>query len=397
MEPTPEECASFDKVGAVMDWADITGDLKGVVCDAFGITESDNIRSVAAITDEQVTGEVVKMSINGVPLKLGNRAKVVLFARACRITMGAELRATEAQAKRDLEDKEKAQQISDALAGATRAVSEAKLAAEAAAKAAEHSKPAAGTTVQLKTVVSQGLEEVVPALGPDDLKKHFEAVEAVFKRPPAPEEECSTDQLTGLHTMLARDVASYMDLGVWGPFHHRLRKKIRLTGMQLSSNGVITNVELVGPPDVDAWSESYRLLVAGLLGFNAVSYGNLLDYGKKIRDYVEMFGYDVWPLLYQADVRCRLEHMERLRRQLEKGAAKANALNREPAIPFDPLKAVGRRLAGRPEGLGLLAEAVRAPCFVDCRQGGAAVGRCRWRCARRRRRHGRSRHGQAGG
>ena len=166
--------------------------------------------------------------------------------------------------------------MKDAIAIAT----EARQAAESAASAAKQHD--VGPKVALKTVISQGSDEAVPTLSKGDLEKHFAAFHKVYDRNPRPDEECTTDQLTGLFTLLHRDVAPYVDFGVWGPNHHRLLRKLRLTGLVPRADGTYQNIELLGPPDVEDWQACYQLVITGLLGFEAVTLGPLLDYGKKI-------------------------------------------------------------------------------------------------------------------
>ena len=134
------------------------------------------------------------------------------------------------------------------------------------------------------------------------------------------------------------DVAPYVDFGIWGPNHHRLLRRMRLQGLQLHGDGTLHSVELDGPPDLQAWMRSYRLLLSGLLGFGAVAVSNLLDYVEKVREYHDRYGPSTWALLYQADVRCRQEHMERARRTLERNLAEATVVGRSPAQAFDPAR-----------------------------------------------------------
>ena len=187
--------------------------------------------------------------------------------------------------------------------------------------------------VQLKHVVSQGNEEVVPKISQLELTEHWDTFKSVYGRDPRPEEECTADQLTGIHVLLARDTAPYVDFGIWGPNHHRLLKKLRNTGLQLHVGGILRHVEIAGPPDIHAWSECCHLLTTALVGFGAVELGSMLDYGRLIVNYANRHGTVTWPLLYQTDVRCRLEHMERLRRVLEREHAIATARGQAPATP----------------------------------------------------------------
>ena len=142
------------------------------------------------------------------------------------------------------------------------------------------------------------------------------------------------DQFTALHSLLVKLLVPYVDFAIWGPHHHRLLRKLKLQGLQMHAGGVLKELELVGPPNVEAWLECFRLLMTGLIGFKAVSLGTLMDYAEKIKSYASRYGDKTWAMLYQADVRCRHEHMERLRRKLDRDAATAAALGKTPAVPF---------------------------------------------------------------
>ena len=135
--------------------------------------------------------------------------------------------------------------------------------------------------------------------------------------------------------LLKRDEVPYVDFGVWGPNHHRLLRKLRTTGLQLHVGGTLKTIEVAGPADVHTWKECYKLLCTALLGFRAVTLGPLLDYERMIVGYATRYGDLTWPLLYQCYVRCRLEHMERLRRVLERESVAALARSQSPAVPFD--------------------------------------------------------------
>ena len=196
--------------------------------------------------------------------------------------------------------------------------------------------PLSSPQVHLKQVISQASEEAVPLISQSDLLKHWDCFKKIYGRDPKPDEECTGDQLTGVNALLQRDMVPYVDFGIWGPNHHRLLKKLRNTGLQLHAGGVLRTMELAGPPDLHAWMECYRLLTTALVGFEAVGLGPMLDYGRLISTYSERYGSLTWPLLYQCDVRCRLEHMERLRRVLERKFVDATARGQAPSVQFDP-------------------------------------------------------------
>ena len=87
--------------------------------------------------------------------------------------------------------------------------------------------------------------------------------------------------------------------------------------MQFSAGGILQNIELNGPADLDVWSYCYDVLQNSLFMMDAVSLGPLMAYSKMIRGYMKRYGTSVWHVLYQADVRMRLEQMTRIFRRLK--------------------------------------------------------------------------------
>ncbi|CAE7793132.1 unnamed protein product, partial [Symbiodinium necroappetens] len=125
-------------------------------------------------------------------------------------------------------------------------------------------------------------------------------------------------------------------MAVWGPYHHRLAKKIRLKGIRLNSQGEIVPVEINGPADFESWRESYSVFRTGCIMFGQISPARLDGYEHHIRSYHERYGRGCWALLYQADVRARLELAERLRRQGKED--RDNAIAAGGTHGFDPKK-----------------------------------------------------------
>ena len=53
--------------------------------------------------------------------------------------------------------------------------------------------------------------------------------------------------------------------------------------MQFSAGGILQNIELNGPADLDVWSYCYDVLQNSLFMMDAVSLGPLMAYSKMIR------------------------------------------------------------------------------------------------------------------
>ena len=179
--------------------------------------------------------------------------------------------------------------------------------------------------VKLSTIINQTDDLEVDILDDAAITAAYARYAKKIGAAPPPDQELSAEQLTTLHSLFQSGRAPYTDMAVWGPYHHRLAKKIRLKGVRLNSLGEIVPVEINGPPDFEAWRESYGVFKTGCIMFGQISPARLDCYEHHIRSYHERYGRGCWALLYQADVRARLELSERLRRQgqEEKDAASA--------------------------------------------------------------------------
>ena len=159
----------------------------------------------------------------------------------------------------------------------------------------------------MKHVVSQGSEESAPKISNDDTTKHWDQFKLVYGRDPRPEEECTADQLTCVDTSN--------------------------TGLPLHVGGVLRNAEMSRSPRCQCLFRVLQFAVDCGGRFLCSRLGPMLDYSRLILEYASRHGTLTWPLLYQCDVRCQLEHVERLRRVLERNHALSK--RQAPAIPFD--------------------------------------------------------------
>jgi hypothetical protein len=103
--------------------------------------------------------------------------------------------------------------------------------------------------------------------------------------------------------------------------------------------GTLHTIEILGPSSLEAWKESYDVLFTALIMLDVVRRPQLAAYRAKICALHAQYGPRCWALLYQADVRCRSEHMELVRfRLLSKHNAAMTAGNPttfDTAHPWD--------------------------------------------------------------
>ena len=156
---------------------------------------------------------------------------------------------------------------------------------------------------------------------------------------PPPNKELAAEQITGLCALLQdpSKPVPYVDFSLWGPYHHRLEKQIRLAGVTFDSNGNLKLIEIKGPANHKIWTEKYGCLETGLLMEDAVDLGNVRNYEDFIKEYHETLTDNFWYLIYQADNRMRLEGMERLRRIAQEEYDNCTNKASHPLDPTRPL------------------------------------------------------------
>ena len=143
---------------------------------------------------------------------------------------------------------------------------------------------------------------------------------------PHPDQEPSIEQLSGLKALLDSTATPYADFAIFQPHAARIMKKIRFHGLVLNKAGALAPAELFGPPDIDSWRSCYDVWANAMVMLDAIDLGSLQAYKSRIEMLSVRYGDSkVWPLLYQADTRARLEHLPRKRLELLKEHQDAQA------------------------------------------------------------------------
>ena len=100
-----------------------------------------------------------------------------------------------------------------------------------------------------------------------------------------------------------------------------------------------TSLRVAGPLNIDCWCKSYACFRTALVTWKAVELERLDMHANMFKRYVSQYGSSVWFQIYQAESRCRSEHMERARRRGEEDRARvisaglSHPLN--PSLPWD--------------------------------------------------------------
>ena len=121
----------------------------------------------------------------------------------------------------------------------------------------------------------------------------------------------------------------YADFAIFQPHAARIMKKIRFQGLILNKAGALAQAEIYGPPNLDSWRACYEVWANAMIMLDAINLGSLQAYKSRIEMLSVRYGdAKVWPLLYQADTRARLEHLPRKRLELLKEHQDASRIGR---------------------------------------------------------------------
>eukprot|EP00435_Cladocopium_sp_Y103_P028948 s1750_g7.t1 len=197
----------------------------------------------------------------------------------------------------------------------------------------------ASRKIKMAQVINQTDEEEIEPLDQAAVNQAYAVYQMKTGGFPPEDEELSAEQLTTLDSLFKAGRVPYTDMAIWGPYHVRLVKKIKMKGVRLTPTGELTTVEMFGPGDYETWRSCYLIFRTGCIMLDQISTSALDNYEKKIRRYHERYGRACWPLIYQADVRARLEHAERLRRKghdaHEKALRAGGITDYDPAKPWE--------------------------------------------------------------
>ena len=170
--------------------------------------------------------------------------------------------------------------------------------------------------VPLADTVMQLSKLEVPVLSKYDLTTaRMRYVSRQLGQPPI-QEDVSKEQLTALHAVIFTYDNIYADFSVWVPNGSRLLKKKRFIGLVLNPQGKFVESELLGPPGIHAWTQCYQAFATACVMLGVLSPAILRAYNNKIQAFASEYP-SCWALIYQCEARTRLEHVTRVRWQLE--------------------------------------------------------------------------------
>ena len=330
MEPTNAEQANIVTMAALLDWADVsdtpyatpvvalsTASPRSEFLTHIGLGPSHHYRLLGILPTKDFELGIGSLEMNGVPMTLGARGSLLLAHATARCmckldpwpSMAAPSTFTLGPAP---------PLLSNPGVGAPGLVNT--------------------PTIKLGKIIDQASPAEITYLPHPEFQKMYDTYVRVMQEPPAEEIAATVEQLSGMKHVLESGRAPFADFSIFGPHGTRTFKKVNLCGLTMDSAGNFQQVELFGPPTVEAWMASYDVLSTTLIMLDAVSRPRLAAYRKKIERYASQYGASVWHLLYQADVRCRQEHMEALNYRLAAAHTAAMSFVPPHASSYDPAK-----------------------------------------------------------
>eukprot|EP00435_Cladocopium_sp_Y103_P033053 s1409_g8.t1 len=171
--------------------------------------------------------------------------------------------------------------------------------------------------VKMTAVASQVDDTEVSLMEESELVKLYKEYERVYgpnERPPK-DSEPTSEQISAIAHLLDSGLPPFADFAIFGPYGHRIERKVKLSGMTIGRDGQMRQIELHGPPNIGTWLASYNVLMTILVMKRAVDLGILLKYRSHVERLHDRYSDKIWAVLYQAESRCRLELMDRLRRE----------------------------------------------------------------------------------
>ncbi|CAE8651021.1 unnamed protein product, partial [Polarella glacialis] len=296
------ELNTLNDLAAIYDWAGVDGELRGTLASSLGMeTKIRDMVFVNRATWDLTVGAITLSGATAtdprVPVPPVHQGRVEVVRRVCLLRCGMPMDTPGSSFA-----------SSSSGAGGTPSV-------VGAQPAASDPGSPAGRKLRLSSVVDQTLDADVVPLGQQAIQAMFTDYETKFGAEPHPDVEPTGDQLSALSQLTKSGSVPYADFSVFGPYGQRLLRKLVFVSFSLSPAGDWQRRELPGPPDFETWWRCWRVYKVALLLLDVADPERLEAYGEHIRGLHNTY-VDSWFLVYQADVRMRSEHFERLRRRL---------------------------------------------------------------------------------
>eukprot|EP00435_Cladocopium_sp_Y103_P031264 s206_g7.t2 len=265
----------------VMDWAVFSGDdlssdktVGGTLAMLLGVTEATAPRALALVDEADSIAVIQRWKVPKVETDgsytyhsptIAQVGQAKLVFRTCKVICG------QGQTLEDLQKQLK----------------EAQAQAQASSSTPAAVSTAAERKVKLSAILSQVDDTEAKVLSEKELVAAYLRYAAVCgeqERPPK-ESESTLEQLSAVHHIVSQNNPPYCDFAIWGPYGHRLVKKLKLSGYVIGRDGVLTGVEVTGPTGIGMWLQSWQVFSNVCVMLDLIDLGMLTKY----RDLIERF------------------------------------------------------------------------------------------------------------
>jgi len=345
MEPDEAELPALQKFKEICDWVGINDATRAGVATAFGVADEDRIRALARMPrpDFEAVAALVKISdgTSENPPTPMQQSQIGMIWETIQFAAGVKKLSIVEQREADVKvASERAHQLALATAGVTVFGG-----SQAAPQTVPLPKAVAGQRMVAyeATVDQSDRKSEVPMLDAVDIQKAYDeynkkmgsgmaGAEPVV---PHPDEEPTGEQLTALKAVATSGAAIYADFAIWKPHANRLKKAILFQGLHIDSSGKVAIAEIKGPASFEEWEACWKIFRVAAIMLSLLSPAASDGYHDHIKRLHMRYGHMAWLLLYQADVRFRSEHVERIRRKGELLLSKARAIGPQASCEYD--------------------------------------------------------------
>ena len=172
--------------------------------------------------------------------------------------------------------------------------------------------------VKLSTVLDPTIDAPLVRLKLQLVRRMFSDYKDTFGAEPAEDAAPTEEQVSAVQQLPGCDRFLYACLSIYGPYGKRMLVKIVYLAYFFMPDGSWQKRELPGPPSYEHWWQVFRVFRITLLLLKAVPPELLDNYIDMVKRFANTYGPRAWFLVYQAEVRMRSEHFERLRRIAER-------------------------------------------------------------------------------
>ena len=248
IDPTSEELGQISTINDACDLGGLTGEPKDSFLAHMSMNGQESTRLLAVFSDGDWNAMMAPWTVADAPAAPAHWGQVGLVRRVCLIKAGVILTA---RATHEL-------QAAATAAAATVQTNPATPGPDAQDRAQATTAVLATPRVKMNLVINQLFDSEVPALDATKIATAYNVYKDRMGTRPSPDEECTSEQLTAFHTVIAGGYPPYVDMSVWGPYGNRLYRRLKMTGMQVMPAGSLKQVEILGPPTFELWQASWR-------------------------------------------------------------------------------------------------------------------------------------------